>query len=139
MELIFQKRLLMRRMLALPLVVALACCGCGLLCPTPSAHRATDRGTVEIAFPVCRKLHVIGHSVQRGAEGKLVVRIRWFNRSQKPLEGRIRMMFFDDRGLDEVGSYRWDSHTFPPGQSTAEWRSYTKKAHSYLLEVRKGD
>ena len=62
--------------------------------------------------------------------------MRWFNRSSKPYKARVRAAFFDEKGLAERDSFRWDIQEFSPGGQAIEWTSHTPDAVRYLIEVR---
>lgn len=110
--------------------------GCMMFCPQPSPKRFTACGEIKICdFATCRRLRVLDHTFERDDEGRLIVWVTWLNVSGKPYKARIRRAFFDENGLPEQGSFRWDRGTFPPGEQPSQWTSYSKDAVRYRIDV----
>ena len=127
---------------AVCLGIALCCWivaeGCMWFCPRPSLLQRTTLGRVEFDdFATCRRLRVIGHESKRDVEGKLTVTVVWQNKTRKAYKARVRVSFFDNKGLAERGSYNWYLQTFRPGAQTISWTSYTVDAARYRIDVEK--
>lgn len=126
-------------LLSLVIVLLNASPGCMMFCPDPSPYRTTQCGRIDfLDYKTCSHMRVTGHTAEPNREGHLVVTVQWLNVTDNTYKARIRVTFFDQRGLRERGGYRWDLQEFPPGKCDPAWTSYTREAASYLIEVKSG-
>ena len=118
-----------------PLVLA---SGCMLLCPDPSPARQTSAGEIEMCdYSTCRHMRVVEHKFEHRG-GRLVVSVTWLNVTDEPYLARIRVGFYDERGLCDTGSFRWDLVEFPPGPQPTVFTPYSKQAVRYRIELADG-
>jgi len=118
----------------------LACCtfGCSLLCPTPSPQCRTPAGSVDIRYPVCRRLNVTQQQFRRDDTGRLVVSVTFQNSCGRAFDAQLIVRFQDAQGAWEQSSLPADVHRFLPGKTVIEWTSYGPEAVAYQVRVTGG-
>jgi len=126
---------------ALSIVIALsglaALTGCAMFRPRPTAAEITQCGKIVIRDRASRRhLDVVSQTVKRPSHRHLVVGVTWELEGDEPYVAQVRVSFYDEQDLLEVGSYEWNGHTFMRGRQYLEWTSATPDAVRYIIEVR---
>lgn len=86
---------------------------------------------------IAGKVAVQGSGAERTDAGTLRVWAQFRNRTEFPLEIRVRVQFFDESGAPVEEPHTWQTVFLPPN-AIQTWRALSKEIHtpaSYYIEV----